>query len=48
MRVPKQCPNVVRDVSAEVNDSGSVAPSGFLGSLGTIAKVAGPLIAGLL
>lgn len=48
MRVPKQCPNVVRNISAEVSDNGGVAPASFLDTIGTIAKVAAPIVTSLL
>ncbi|MEO1084566.1 MAG: hypothetical protein AAFY88_10005 [Acidobacteriota bacterium] len=48
MRIPKQSGGVDRDLNATIAQAGSVEASGFLDTLGSIAKVAVPVISSLI
>lgn len=48
MRTPKQAQSVDRPIVMQATATGQVAPSGFLDTLGSIAKVALPIATSLL
>lgn len=48
MRLPKQCSDVSRPLAADAHIAGDLAPAGILGILGTITKVAAPIVRSFL
>lgn len=48
MRLPKQAASVDRELSINASEAGQVAAAGWLDTLGTIAKVAAPIVSSFI